>query len=141
MTCITIAGMGGRLIAEILDKGRAKLGGVDRLILQPNNREDNLRSWLAQHKFQLVTEQILSEHGKYYEILVVEPGEMTLTPEQLRFGPYLMQEKSEVFLKKWQRERDKLTHALQQIPATHTVERSALLQKIQQIEEVCHVSA
>ena len=42
---IVIAGMGGRLISEILENGRAKLGSISRLVLQPNNREDELRSW------------------------------------------------------------------------------------------------
>ena len=51
---ITIAGMGGRLIADILEAGMDKLVGVQRLILQPNNREDELRIWLQEQDFQIV---------------------------------------------------------------------------------------
>ena len=51
ISCITIAGMGGRLIADILAAGLEKLAGVSRLVLQPNNREDELRAWLVDHDF------------------------------------------------------------------------------------------
>ena len=79
MSVITIAGMGGRLIARILEEGLDKLANVERLILQPNNREDDLRIWLQDNGFQIVAESILEEAGKFYEILVVEAGQMKLS--------------------------------------------------------------
>ena len=91
ISCITIAGMGGRLIADILAAGLEKLASVSRLVLQPNNREDELRAWLVNHDFRIVDEAILEENEKFYEILVVEHGSQELTATELRFGPYLMQ--------------------------------------------------
>ena len=58
MSVITIAGMGGRLIARILEEGLGKLANVERLILQPNNREDDLRIWLQDHGFQIVQKHL-----------------------------------------------------------------------------------
>lgn len=140
ISTVTIAGMGGRLIADILEAGKDKLVSVERLILQPNNREDDVRRWLVAHDFQLVTEEILEENDKIYEILVAEKGKSDLTADQLRFGPYLLEDQSATFQKKWLKELDKLNYALEQVPLEHQADRSAISQKIQQIQEVLHVS-
>ena len=140
VSVITIAGMGGRLIATILEEGLDKLASVERLILQPNNREDDLRIWLEDHGFQIVAESILEEAGKFYEILVVEAGEMHLSASDLRFGPFLSKEISPVFVQKWQKEASKLEFALSQIPEKNREERQVLAHKIQAIKEVLHVS-
>ena len=140
VSVITIAGMGGRLIATILEEGLEKLANVERLILQPNNREDDLRIWLQDHGFQIVAESILEEAGKFYEILVVEAGQMKLSASDLRFGPFLSKEIIPVFVQKWQKEVAKLEVALDQIPEKNREERQVLAHKIQAIKEVLHAS-
>ena len=140
VSVITIAGMGGRLIARILEEGLEKLSNVRRLILQPNNREDDLRIWLQDNGFQIVAESILEEAGKFYEILVVEAGQMKLSASDVRFGPFLSKELSPVFVQKWQKEAVKLEFALGQIPDKNLEERQVLAHKIQAIKEVLHVS-
>lgn len=140
VSVITIAGMGGRLIARILEEGLDKLADVERLILQPNNREDDLRIWLQDHGFEIVAENILEEAGKFYEILVVEAGQMKLSASDVRFGPFLSKEVSLVFVQKWQKEAEKLEFALGQIPEKNLEERQVLVDKIQAIKEVLHAS-
>ena len=140
VSVITIAGMGGRLIARILEEGLDKLANVERLILQPNNREDDLRIWLQDHGFEIVAENILEEAGKFYEILVVEAGQMKLSSSDVRFGPFLSKEVSPVFVQKWQKEAEKLEFALGQIPERNLEERQVLVDKIQAIKEVLHAS-
>ena len=140
VSVITIAGMGGRLIARILEEGLDKLADVERLILQPNNREDDLRIWLQHHGFEIVAESILEESGKFYEILVVEAGQMKLSASDVRFGPFLSKEVSPVFVQKWQKEAEKLEFALGQIPEKNLEERQVLVDKIQAIKEVLHAS-
>ena len=140
VSVITSAGMGGRLIATILEEGLDKLASVGRLILQPNNREDDLRIWLEDHDFQIVAESILEEAGKFYEILVAKAGQMNLSASDVRFGPFLSKEISPVFVQKWQKEAAKLEFALNQIPEKNMEERQVLVDKIQAIKEVLHVS-
>jgi len=86
--------------------------------------------------FQIVAESILEEEGKFYEILVVESGQMKLSASDVRFGPFLSKEVSPVFVQKWQKEAVKLEFALEQIPEKNLEERQVLVDKIQAIKEV-----
>ncbi|MCI1606741.1 MAG: tRNA (adenine(22)-N(1))-methyltransferase TrmK, partial [Levilactobacillus sp.] len=106
---VAIAGMGGTLITQILTQDFDRLAGVQRLILQPNVGEANVRQFLMTHGFQLVTEQIVSEDGHDYEILVADRAEapQQYTAEEVQFGPYLLAEHNAIFVAKWQRELDR----------------------------------
>ncbi|WP_416037903.1 tRNA (adenine(22)-N(1))-methyltransferase [Lactococcus formosensis] len=119
ITSVVIAGMGGILISEILEAGKDKLSHVEQLILQPNNHEESLRSWLMDHDFVITSEKILLEAGKVYEIIVAEHGTVELNETELEFGPYLLQEKSEVFRQKWNKELNTLNKILERLPENH----------------------
>ncbi|ESU30635.1 hypothetical protein G3A_21155 [Bacillus sp. 17376] len=108
--CITIAGMGGTLISTILEKGKSKLEGVSRLVLQPNVGSFAVRRWLIDNGWELIKEEILEEDRKIYEILVAEKGD-PMNPYQhgnleigILFGPFLLKEKPVVFKEKWNAE-------------------------------------
>ncbi|WP_242195303.1 MULTISPECIES: tRNA (adenine(22)-N(1))-methyltransferase TrmK [unclassified Pseudomonas] len=104
ITAITLCGMGGETIRDILDSGRAHLSGQERLILQPNGGEQPLRQWLMDNGYQIVREELLQENRFYYEIIVAERAEpLIYTAQQLYFGPLQMQARSPEFLGKWQR--------------------------------------
>ncbi|WP_456027202.1 tRNA (adenine(22)-N(1))-methyltransferase [Pseudomonas capeferrum] len=104
ITAITLCGMGGETIRDILESGRAHLSGQERLILQPNGGEQPLRQWLMDNGYQIVREELLQENRFYYEIIVAERAEpLIYTAQQLYFGPLQMQARSPEFLGKWQR--------------------------------------
>lgn len=104
ITAISLCGMGGETIRDILDSGKARLSGQERLILQPNGGEQPLRQWLMEHDYRILCEEVLRENRFYYEIIVAErAGPVTYTAEELYFGPLQLQARTSVFLAKWQR--------------------------------------
>ncbi|WP_308460523.1 tRNA (adenine(22)-N(1))-methyltransferase [Pseudomonas syringae] len=104
ITAISLCGMGGETIRDILEAGQARLSGQERLILQPNGGEQPLRVWLMKHDYRIVSEEVLRENRFDYEIIVAErTGPVNYTAEELYFGPLQMQARSPAFLLKWQR--------------------------------------
>lgn len=104
ITAISICGMGGETIRDILERGKARLSGQERLILQPNGGERPLRQWLMDNGYRIVCEQLLRENRFDYEIIVAERsgGPVAYTAQELYFGPMQMQARTPAFLAKWQ---------------------------------------
>lgn len=130
ISSIVIAGMGGILISEILEAGKEKLSKVEQLVLQPNNHEESLRAWLMANDFSISAEKILLEAGKIYEIIVAQHGKSSLNETELTFGPYLSQEKSDVFRTKWNKELNTLNKILERLPENH--EKRAEVQAVKE---------
>ncbi|MBM7651663.1 tRNA (adenine(22)-N(1))-methyltransferase [Neobacillus cucumis] len=144
--CITIAGMGGALISSILENGNTKLGSVKRLVLQPNISAISIRKWLIENNWELVTEEILEEDGKIYEILVAEQGDPAKPYQEKReagllLGPFLLQQKNEIFKKKWTAEIKNWQRIYEALAGASTTaetvdKKKELLDKIELVEEV-----
>lgn len=140
ISTITIAGMGGPLIAKILERGKKKAALASRLILQPNVHAWSIRAWAEQNGWQLIEEQILEENQKIYEILVLEKGQMRLSEAERLLGPLLIKQKSETFQKKWMREKQEWERILENLPQDERLEiaekKVELRTKIQMVQEV-----
>lgn len=103
ITAVSICGMGGETIRDILEHGKARLSGHERLILQPNGGEQPLRQWLMDNGYTIVSEQLLRENRFDYEIIVAErSGPVAYSAQELYFGPMQMQARTPAFLAKWQ---------------------------------------
>ena len=146
ITAVTIAGMGGPLITSILEDGKDKLAGVERLILQPNVHAKSIREWAAANNWAINDEEILKENDKIYEILVLEPSSspVTLSAEDLLMGPILIQEQSSVFKEKWTRESSQWKRIILSMESTEqSVEilekKKELVDKIRLVEGVLQV--
>jgi tRNA (adenine22-N1)-methyltransferase len=142
--CIVIAGMGGSLIASILEAGKEKLPGVSRLILQPNVGSGQVRKWLLKNGWEIVDEQILEEDAKIYEIIVAEKGDPYRPYDQLDagilLGPILLKKKNDAFYQKWKHEYEKWGNILNQLnkaesPDKTVEKRTELMKKRNLVKE------
>jgi tRNA (adenine22-N1)-methyltransferase len=101
---VVIAGMGGKLMTQILNTSWENGLSFDTLILEPNIGECGVREWLIEHHYLIQDEQIVAEAGHIYEIIKaikIKKKEL-LTREQLYFGPIILKNKNAIFYQKWQ---------------------------------------
>ena len=130
---ISICGMGGMLMIEILDAHNEMHD--HRFFLQANNGLAELRAYLAGHHFCIIDEDLVEDAHHIYEYMVVEKGEMALDEDDLLFGPINRQKKTELFRKKWQFELNVQKKIIASLPEGHP-KRINVTQMIEKIEKV-----
>lgn len=131
---VVISGMGGELIMKILSSYPHK--NIKRFILQPNNNVPFIRKQLELIQFQLVDELVLEDQGKIYELLVIEPGQMSLTEQEIEFGPVNLRQRPYHFIKKIMRELAHLSSILPNIEQPE--ERDKIERRIDMLQEVAN---
>ncbi|RCW51275.1 tRNA (adenine(22)-N(1))-methyltransferase [Paenibacillus prosopidis] len=160
---VTIAGMGGSLMSDILEAGykAGKLVGVKELVLQPNVGEELVRAWLLERSWYLAKECIIEEDGKIYEIMhAVRSAEADALNAQLyngdflplmlsketeysvlkKMGPHLLRDPQPILFKKWRHELEKLERICKQLSGSDLPESARKLEQfkaeINVLEEV-----
>lgn len=68
---IVIAGMGGVLMAELLENQMEKARKARRMILQPMYAQEVVRPFLWRHGFTVADEALIREGSKLYQVLAV----------------------------------------------------------------------
>ena len=72
---VVIAGMGGKLICNILQKNEDVAKNTDYMVIQPMTCGFELRKFLHSNGFKITDEKLSREEDKIYNIMVVESGE------------------------------------------------------------------
>lgn len=117
-----LAGMGGKLVAGILERGYETVSQMKELILQPQSDLSYVRVWLREHGFAIDAEAMVFEDGKYYPMMRVIPvrntqdglcadakkaaGEKIKERVEDRYGPKLLGQADPVLLQFLQKEKD-----------------------------------
>lgn len=93
--CILIAGMGGRLMVNILREGRTILNQAPELILQPQSEYALVRRHLHEVGYRISGESMLTEDRKYYTVIKAAAGRERYQEEPYyRFGKILLDGKN-----------------------------------------------
>jgi tRNA (adenine22-N1)-methyltransferase len=98
---IIIAGMGGKLISQILEEGKDKLESVNVLILSPHLDSESVRSEVHKNNYKIINEEFIIDEGKYYPIIICEKGiEKYEKQIHYKYGKILLENKN-VLLKEY----------------------------------------
>lgn len=65
------AGMGGRLMMQILSDDRDKTESFKEMILQPQSEIENFRKWLREQGYHITDEKMIAEDDKFYPMMRV----------------------------------------------------------------------
>ena len=68
------AGMGGKLVISILEQGKALIGRMRQVVLQPQSELDEVRRYLREKGYLIDREDMICEDGKYYPMMRARPG-------------------------------------------------------------------
>ena len=71
ITDYAVCGMGGELIADIIDRAPHLRDKEVNLILQPMSKQERLREYLAEEGFAILKESYSFDAGKYYVCMLV----------------------------------------------------------------------
>lgn len=94
---LIIAGMGGQLIIDILDKNRELLKSIKQLVLQPQLDIYSVRKYIHKIGFRIDNEQMIVDNKKYYNIINAILGNEEYTKDEYyTFGKVLIDNKSKV---------------------------------------------
>jgi len=94
---ILISGLGGALMARILEQGRDVVAGAGELVLSPQSEIFLVRRKIHELGFAIVHEEMVEDHGKYYVIIRAVPGRESYGREEYFYGRRLIQEGDQVF--------------------------------------------
>ena len=91
VTAVSIAGMGGKRIVELVRAAPEVLAELDCVVVQPNTDVPWVRQGLRDAGLRLLDEHLMSHDGRWYTTLAWAPGteETPWTAADLQFGPHL----------------------------------------------------
>ncbi len=112
---VTIAGMGGRRIVDVVARAVTVAQALGRLIVQPNTDVPFVRSGLRALGLRLVDEDVRFLDGHFFTTLVWEPGTVAeaWSPLDVRYGPLLRQAPSDGYRQFIASEQTRLASSVQ----------------------------
>jgi len=121
---VTIAGMGGALMIDILDAFPMVVDRLKRIVLQPNVGAEAVRIWAEKNRWQIVAEDLIRENDIFSVIIVLEQGrsDRFMSAVELYLGPKLLAEHHPMLGLYISEEWEKTQHILEQLAKSDSEE-------------------
>ena len=137
---ISISGMGGFLMEDILSRGRKTAREADCLILSPQSDLSHFRAFLSKEGYHIKDEAIVASAGKFYFIMKVayeNLGQESLSPLELGYGKILTARRDPVLLDFMRAEQKRLLKIAESLRASGSDEKrlSDILNEIKVIKD------
>jgi len=104
-----IAGMGGELIIDILDRGQGFFDKKNTFILSPHTKIEEVRNYLLRKGLKILKEDMCIDEGKFYTVMeaLYTGNSVSYTQGELLFGKYLIDNKNPVLFEYLKKEKQK----------------------------------
>jgi tRNA (adenine22-N1)-methyltransferase len=100
VSSVSIAGLGGGSMVQILLNGREVWSKISRLILQPQGLESEVRLVLIAAGWRCVHDLLVEDRGKIYMVMSWEPGvDSRWSSEDLRWGKFIRKHPDPLYTK------------------------------------------
>ena len=123
---ISIMGMGGRTIRDILLSGKARLRNAS-LILSAHTDWHLIRSAVCEIGYHLDREEPCLAAGRFYLVLRARPGKKAMTDREIRLGGPLFSSESEMLVPFLRRRKEVLKERLKGVSSATAPNESELL--------------
>ncbi len=121
--CVVLAGMGGPLMEDILLAGKSVLEHVSEIIMEPQSEVGQLRHFLQDNGYRIISENMVSDENKYYPVIKAVPGKMTWEREiYFRYGKILLREENPVLHEFLLREKKHLSDILRELAPNEDIQ-------------------
>jgi tRNA (adenine22-N1)-methyltransferase len=125
---VVISGLGGDLMAKILEKGKEKAPAM--LVLSCNTKPETVRSWLCDNGYRVEDEDIVSDGSYFYTVMLARKGEpQKLNDIELELGPVLLNKKPPAFVRFVRKKIDKMEEKRTKILVSGTPDSGRLLRE------------
>lgn len=145
VNCISIAGMGGSSMVEILSADLEIAKSAERLILQPQTGAAGLRKWLLANDWEIVEEELVWENKRLYEIIAAERVhslQKNYSQAELEIGPILLAKQHPLLKDQFAKQLDTYNKQLcfmeKSVTAVQTEKYLQLKKMVEELETLEH---
>ena len=136
---IVIAGMGGDTIIDILNDDLDKLDNVKSMVISPQSEWKKTRQFISNLGFIIEDEIIIEDSNKYYLIIKFVKGNKKYNNIELEYGPILLKNKSNEFIKYYNSLLQEKIKILKKVPIFKIKEKYKYKRQIKSLRKILKI--